>query len=128
MGEAKRRGTREERVKLALENPSTSNATKAMAARIKMQEHINKFHAQRAQMLKTMGPIDKLYVEQKQMINNVVANMERPKPNVVSTKPVVLEGEVVTASNDLDDVLIGLDTAVPESDQITKADDGHHES
>lgn len=76
MGEAKRRGNYEERVSKAKER-TQNKANAQVEAQIRMQEHLNQLQARRAQMEKQMGPMDKLYVDQHQMLQQAAAKLKQ---------------------------------------------------
>lgn len=68
MGEAKRRGSYQERVAKAVERNQATQGVRLAQSQIEMQEHLQQLQARRVQMESQMGPMDKLYVEQKQML------------------------------------------------------------
>ena len=69
MGEAKRRGSYQERVAKAVERIQATQGVRLAQSQIEMQEHLQQLQARRIQMESQMGPMDKLYVEQKQMLH-----------------------------------------------------------
>ena len=116
MGEAKRRGNYQERVAQAVEREQSTLNSRQMQSQIEMQEHLQRLQARRAQMESQMGPMDKLYVDQKQMIHQAAERLkqmegvqviaETDEATVVSiASPISLgtpiEGEVLSTDSTL---------------------------
>lgn len=76
MGEAKRRGDYQDRVSQAIERAQAKMNTK-LEADIRLREHLQQLEARRAQMEQQMGPMDKLYVNQHQMLQQVAERLKR---------------------------------------------------
>lgn len=79
MGEAKRRGSYQERVAKAVERNQATQGVRLAQSQIEMQEHLQQLQARRVQMESQMGPMDKLYVEQKQMLQQAAQILKQKK-------------------------------------------------
>ena len=116
MGEAKRRGNYQERVAKAIEKTAEQKGTRLAQSQIEMQEHLQRLQARRLQIESQMGPVDKLYVDQKQMIHQAAERLkqmegaqvisETDKAMVVSIASPqslgsVIEGEVLSTDSTL---------------------------
>lgn len=77
MGEAKRRGTFEQRVASALEKSQTTMSTRAMRSQIELQEHMQRLEARRAQIEMHMGPMDKLHAQQSQVLREAADKLKQ---------------------------------------------------
>ena len=77
MGEAKRRGTFEQRVASALEKSQMTMSTRAMRSQIELQEHMQRLEARRAQIEMHMGPMDKLHAQQSQVLRQAADKLKQ---------------------------------------------------
>lgn len=85
MGEAKRRGSYQERVDKAVKRMEISLSSRQIRSQIDVQEHIQRLQAHRDRLESQMGPMDKLYVNQQQMLNAAAEKLKQME----STKTVI---------------------------------------
>lgn len=114
MGEAKRRGNYQERVEKAVERAQTTMKTRAAQSQIEMQEHLQRLQARRIQMESQMGPLDKLHVQQSQMLRDAADKLKRMEGVQIVSE--TNEAVVVTIASpeSLGTVIEGEAVTVPE--------------